>query len=264
MTPYRRGASVRCRPIYRSCTADIRGGTLASGLTAARRSHRNSEEGTLHTVVLQSASARSQGERAYLLIRDQIVTLRLAPGSVIEEVRLRQELGLGRTPIREALQRLAHENLVTFVPHRGTFVSDINLTDLHRLTEVRTELEGYAARLATERATARDRAQMEALMSELRTIDEADVHNFMRLDQHIHRLVYQATRNAFLQAMLEESFNLSLRIWFLGLDRGVRLKEAVEEHRQLLDAIVSRDPAKAESVMRQHVAGFEHAIRKVL
>ena len=237
---------------------------MASGLTAARRLHRGGEEGTLQTVVLQTASARSQGERAYLLIRDQIVTLRLAPGSVIEEARLRQELGLGRTPIREALQRLAHENLVTFVPHRGTFVSDINLTDLHRLTEVRTEMEGYAARLAAERATAPDRIKMEALMAELSTIDEADVHNLMRLDQRIHRLVYQATRNAFLQAMLEESFNLSLRIWFLGLDRGVRLKEAVEEHRQLLDAIVSRDAPRAESVMRQHVAGFEHAIRKVL
>jgi len=64
--------------------------------------------------------------------------------------------------------------------------------------------------------------------------------------------------------MLEESFNLSLRIWFLGLDRGVRLREAVGEHRQLLDAIVSRDAQKAESVMRQHVTGFERAIRKVL
>ena len=237
---------------------------MASGLTAARRLHRGGEEGTLQTVVLQSVSARSQGERAYLLIRDQIVTLGLAPGSVIEETRLRQELGLGRTPIREALQRLAHENLVTFVPHRGTFVSDINLTDLHRLTEVRTEMEGYAARLAAERATARDRVQMDALIAELSTIDESDLHNLMRLDQRIHRLVYQATRNAFLQAMLEESFNLSLRIWFLALDRGVRLKEAVEEHRQLLDAIVSRDAPRAESVMRQHVAGFEHAIRKVL
>ncbi len=218
----------------------------------------------MQTVVLQSATVRSQGERAYLLIRDQIVTLRLAPGSVIEEASLREELGLGRTPIREALQRLAHENLVTFVPHRGTFVSDINLTDLHRLTEVRTEIEGYAARLAADRATAGDREQMHALIAELRTIDEADVHPLIRLDQRIHRLIYQATRNAFLQAMLEETFNLSLRIWFLGLDRGVRLKQAVEEHRRLLDAIVSGDADSAESVMRQHVTGFEYAIRKVL
>jgi len=237
---------------------------LASELTTARRLRRSSEEGTLHTVVLQSASVRSQGERAYLLIRDQIVTLKLAPGSVIEEAKLRQELGLGRTPIREALQRLAHENLVSFVPHRGTFVSDINLTDLHRLTEVRTEMEGYAARLAADRATTSDRGQMQGLMAELDTIDGADVHTLMRLDQRIHRLVYHATRNPFLQAMLEEIFNLSLRIWFLGLDRGVRIKQAVEEHRQLLDAVVSRDGPRAESVMRQHVMGFEHAIRKVL
>ena len=238
---------------------------MAGGVSTARpiRSQTSSAP-ELRTVVLHSKSARSQGERAYLLIRDQIVTLKLAPGSVIEEAGLRQELGLGRTPIREALQRLAHENLVSFIPHRGTFVCDINLTDLHRLTEVRVEMEGYAARLAAERAGASDRAAMEALMAELETIDESDVRGLMRLDQQIHRQVYQATRNAFLQAMLEESFNLSLRIWFLGLDRGVRLKEAVEEHRQLLDAIVSRDPKKAESVMRQHVAGFEHAIRKVL
>ena len=239
---------------------------MASDVSAARRPRivRREHEAPLHTVVLQSASARSQGERAYLLIRDQIVTLKLAPGSVIEEASLRQELSLGRTPIREALQRLAHENLVTFVPHRGTFVCDINLTDLHRLTEVRVEMEAYAARLAAERAGAGDRSAMEALMAELETIDDSDVHELMRLDQRIHRQVYQATRNAFLQAMLEESFNLSLRIWFLGLDRGVRLKQAVEEHRRLLDAIVSRDADTAASVMRQHISGFEQAIRKVL
>ena len=238
---------------------------MAGGVSTARSiRNRVSPAPELRTVVLHSSSARSQGERAYLLIRDQIVTLKLAPGSVIEEARLRHELGLGRTPIREALQRLAHENLVTFVPHRGTFVCDINLTDLHRLTEIRVEMEGYAARLTAERAGAADRAAMVALMAELETIDAGDVRGLMRLDQQIHRLVYQATRNAFLQAMLEESFNLSLRIWFLGLDRGVRLKEAVEEHRRLLDAIVSHDAATAASVMRQHVAGFEHAIRKVL
>jgi len=236
---------------------------LASELTTARLLRRTADA-PLHTVVLESGSVRSQGQRAYLLIRDQIITLKLAPGSVIEEARLREEVGLGRTPIREALQRLAHENLVTFIPHRGTFVCDINLTDLHRLTEVRVELEGYAARLAAHRAGAADRTLMRALIAELEKIDESDVHGLMRLDQRIHRQVYQATRNAFLQSMLEESFNLSLRIWFLGLDRGIRLKEAIKEHRRLLDAIVSRDAEEAEAVMRQHVTGFEQAIRKVL
>jgi DNA-binding GntR family transcriptional regulator len=238
---------------------------LAGESVATRQlQHREDRGPELRTVVLQSASARSQGERAYLLIRDQIVTLKLAPGSVIEETRLRAELDLGRTPIREALQRLAHENLVSFIPHRGTFVTDINLTDLRRLTEIRVEMEGYAAALAAERASDADRAAMAALMSELDRTDGTDVHALMRLDQRIHRQVYQSTRNPFLQATLEETFNLSLRIWFLGLERGVRLKAAVEEHRRLLDAIVSRDPTLARSVMQEHVAGFDQAIRKVL
>ena len=214
--------------------------------------------------VAEAVEQRSQSELAYVRILERIVSLEMPPGSVVNEARLREELGIGRTPIREALQRLAHENLVTFIPHRGTFVCDINLTDLHRLTEVRVELEGYAARLAAHRAGAADRTLMRALIAELEKIDESDVHGLMRLDQRIHRQVYQATRNAFLQSMLEESFNLSLRIWFLGLDRGIRLKEAIKEHRRLLDAIVSRDAEEAEAVMRQHVTGFEQAIRKVL
>jgi len=221
-------------------------------------------EPPLRTVVLPRASVQSQGERAYLLIRDQIVTLRLKPGSVIEESRLRSELQLGRTPIREALQRLGHENLVSFVPHRGTFVTDINITDLGRITEVRVEMEGYAARLAAQRAGAGERAAMESLMAELDSIDAGDYHTLMQLDQRIHRLVYQAARNDFLRDALEQYFNLSLRVWFLVLDRGVRLKEAVKEHRDLLDAIVSHDAAAAEAIMRRHVTGFEDAIKAVL
>jgi DNA-binding GntR family transcriptional regulator len=237
---------------------------LASELTAARPLRQRPVDAPPDAIVIDSGAARSQGERAYLLIRDQIVSLQLAPGSVIEESRLRERLGLGRTPIREALQRLAHENLVNFVPHRGTFVSDINLTDLHRLTEVREELEGYAARLAAERATSRDKVSMEGMLAELDATGEEDVHELMRLDQRIHRLLYHCTRNTFLQAMLEESFNLSLRIWFLGLERGVRLKQAVGEHRRLLGAIVAHNGEEAEAIMRQHVVGFEQALRSVL
>lgn len=218
----------------------------------------------LRTVVLHSDSARSQGERAYLLIRDQIVTLKLPPGAVIEEARLREELGLGRTPIREALQRLAHEKLVTFVPHRGTFVCDINITDLGRLTEVRSELEGYAARLAAERATAQERALMQELLGHIPPEAEEHFDPLMQLDQRVHRLIYQAAHNSFLSGVLEEQFNLTLRLWFLVRDRGVRLKDAVREHRQALTAIIAREGKTAEAIMRRHVVGFEQEVRRVL
>ncbi|HYM49471.1 MAG TPA: GntR family transcriptional regulator [Candidatus Limnocylindrales bacterium] len=218
----------------------------------------------LRTVVLHGDSARSQSQRAYLLIRDQIVTLKLAPGSVIEEARLREDLHLGRTPIREALQRLAHENLVSFVPHRGTFVTDINIQDLGHLTEVRTELEGYAARLAAERASVAERGAMGALLTELRSTQSAGPLALMQLDQKIHRQIYRATRNGFLAGVLEQYFNLTLRLWFLVLDRGVHLREAVQEHREALEAIVGREAATAEAIMRRHVVGFEQEVRRVL
>src|SRR6202165_4696138 len=111
--------------------------------------------------------ARSQSEEAYLRIRDRLVCLEMAPGSVVQEARLREELEIGRTPIREALQRLALENLVRSVPHRGTFGADVNITDLSRITEVRVVLEGYAARLAAERAAATDREAIRDLLQAL-------------------------------------------------------------------------------------------------
>src|SRR5207237_10745024 len=98
--------------------------------------------------------------------RDRILTLDLPPGSLVHEARLREELAIGRTPLREALQRLAHEKLVRSVPHRGTFVTDVNITDLARITEVRVVLEAHAARLAAARCTAADRvATRETLAS---------------------------------------------------------------------------------------------------
>ena len=110
---------------------------------------------------------RSQSEEAYLQIRARIVSLDMPPGSVVNEGRLREELKIGRTPIREALQRLARENLVRSIPHHGTFVTDVNITDLARITEVRVVLEGHAARLAAERLSPGDRDALALLLEVL-------------------------------------------------------------------------------------------------
>lgn len=209
--------------------------------------------------------ARSLSEKAYYLLRDQIITLQLKPGALLEESVLMAELQLGRTPIREALKRLALENLVTVVPHRGTFVSEINITDLARISEVRLQLEGYAARLAARRATQEERRVMARLQEELEQLQEgAGPDELIRVDQHVHRHIYRATHNAFLEETLDRYFNLSLRLWFLVLDRVLRLKEAVEEHRELLGAIIAGDGERAEAVMRRHITGFEAEIRELL
>ena len=208
--------------------------------------------------------AFSQSEEAYLRIRDRIVCLEMPPGSVVKEARLREELDIGRTPIREALQRLAQENLVKSIPHRGTFVTDVNITDLARITEVRIVLEAHAARLAAARLSAPDRDSFTVLLEVLGDGPSLDQRELMRLDQQIHRQIYKAARNPFLEATLERYFNLSLRLWYLVLDREIGLREALIEHMELLRAILAGDPDRAEDSMRRHVINFEQEIRKAL
>jgi DNA-binding GntR family transcriptional regulator len=176
-----------------------------------------------------------------------------------------ERLELGRTPVREALRALARERLVEVYPRRGMFVSSVDVRDLAGLSEVRNALEPHAARLAAERATQADRAVIDALLEELERIHgEPDERRLIDLDQQIHRHVYECAHNPFLEATLNEYYVLTLRIWFLALDRVTRLEDAITEHRTLLEAIRDGDGAQAEEAMRVHVQGFEAAVRRVL
>jgi DNA-binding GntR family transcriptional regulator len=213
---------------------------------------------------LPSADAPSQADRAYLAIRDLIVSLELRPGAVINERQLMERVGVGRTPTREALQRLAQERLVEVYPRRGMFVTSVDIRDLASLSEVRVVLESDAARLAAERANDADRESIEELLRELGGRKPSDQRALMDLDRRIHRHVYACTHNGFLATTLEEYYALALRIWFLALDRPVELRSAVLEHRALLEAIRDGDAKTAEQAMRSHVLDFEQAIRRVL
>ena len=108
----------------------------------------------------RTGEAASFADRAYYAIRELIVTLELPPGAVVREPELTERLGIGRTPVREALRRLAQERLVEVFPRRGMFVTKVDVRDLARLCEVRVALEPEAARLAAERATQADLAEL--------------------------------------------------------------------------------------------------------
>jgi DNA-binding GntR family transcriptional regulator len=217
--------------------------------------------------VLQPATrveAPSLADRAYYAIRDMIVSLELRPGAVIDERALMARLGIGRTPTREALRRLAQERLVEVYPRRGMFVTSVEIRDLASLAEVRSVLESHVARLAAERATDEDRRGLESLLDELGSRGDLDARELMDLDERIHRHVYRAAHNAFLEATLEEYYVLALRIWYLALDRAQELERAVLSHRELLEAIHEGDANRAEETMRRHVLDFEEAMRRVL
>jgi DNA-binding GntR family transcriptional regulator len=207
-----------------------------------------------------SLRVSSLADKAYHAIRGLIVSLELAPGAVIDERALIERLGIGRTPVREALRRLAQERLVEVYPRRGMFVTGVDVRELARLSEVRVVLEPEAARLAAERATEADRAELTALIEEL----DAGGTELMGLDERIHRAVYRAAHNDLLEATLEQYYVLALRIWSIALDRAHELEEAVEAHRTLLEAINDGDGERAAETMRAHVQDFEQAMHRVL
>ena len=144
-------------------------------------------------------------------------------------------------------------------------VAGVDVRDLASISEARAELEGFAARLAAGRAMADERRTCQELVEELDSgRDETDARKLIYFDQRIHRHVYRCTHNEFLETTLEEYFVLTLRLWLVVIDRVERLDEAVQEHRELLEAIVDSDAQRAEDVMRRHIVGFEKAIRAVL
>ncbi|HZO62992.1 MAG TPA: GntR family transcriptional regulator [Gaiellaceae bacterium] len=206
----------------------------------------------------------SLADRAFYAIREMIVSLELPPGAVLHEARLMEQLAIGRTPIREAVRMLAQAKLVEVFPRRGVFVTSVDIGALASLAEVREVLEGYAARLAAERATEDDHRELDALIDECGRKSALDRRGLIDLDRRIHGCVYRCTHNRFLAATLEEYYVLALRIWYLALERVERLDEAVSEHREVLAAMRARDGERAEQAMRRHVQSFEQAIRGVL
>jgi DNA-binding GntR family transcriptional regulator len=213
------------------------------------------------STVADAAATRLVAERAYLELRDRIVTLSLAPGSALREDELMTEMGIGRTPLREAVKRLALENLLSVQPRRGTFVSEVDAAHIVNITEVRAELEGYAAELAAIRMDAVARAAAEELLKEVEGLtDPDDTDRLMRFDERIHRFTWDSCGNQYLCETLERYFTLSLRIWYLVLNRVPGLGHAVHDQAHLLEALLDRDGARARKVMREHVLAFQREI----
>lgn len=208
-----------------------------------------------------SADGGLIADRAYVAMRDLIVTLRLPPGTALREDALMRDLDLGRTPLREAVKRLALEGLVEVRPRSGTYVTEVEAHDIVHIAEVRAELEAQAARLAAKRMNDTLRAAAAGLDTELRAIEgTTGIGAYMALDERVHRFVWEAAANPYLLDALERLWALSLRIWHLVLERVAALPAAVEEQRALLDALVAGDARRAGARMREHVQAFEAEI----
>jgi DNA-binding GntR family transcriptional regulator len=172
-----------------------------------------------------------------------------------------RELGIGRTPLREAVKRLALEDLVAVLPRSGTYVTSIDAADIVHISEVRAELEAQAAELAARRLDTEMSERAQALLAQVRHLEgAADADALMHLDEAIHRLAWEGSRNPYLIATLERYYALSLRVWYVVLDRVPALSGAVVDHARLLEAILGGDGATARALMHEHVVAFEREI----
>ncbi|HTT54898.1 MAG TPA: GntR family transcriptional regulator [Streptosporangiaceae bacterium] len=210
--------------------------------------------------------ARSLADLAYQEIQDRLVRLDIRPGAPINEEDLCLRLGLGRTPVREALKRLEYERLVVAYPRRGTFATEINVTDLTHISEVREVIEPAAAARAARHATPADRATFQALAGELAAAlgPGGPPGELLTLDVRIHRAIYAATHNPYLEDTLIRYGNLATRIWCLFLDRLADMAAHVGEHRELLRVLAGGDAERAADIARRHVTEFDQAIRAVI
>jgi DNA-binding GntR family transcriptional regulator len=204
-------------------------------------------------------------QRAYEIIKQKIITTEMPPGGVIQEAALMAELGLGRTPIREALKLLEAEHLVTVSPRRGMFVTPINISDLAKLQEIRSVLDSLIVRLAAQRVTPADLTQMRAWVEQTQAAEQVeDMRSLMILDQRFHELLGGSTRNELLATENDRLYNLSARIWYYYLEQLCPGDLALDALVEVVNALEEGDVSRAEQAMSRHTSDFSDSIRRCM
>lgn len=188
-----------------------------------------------------------------------IVRLELAPGAVIREDDLQATLGLGRTPIREALQRLVRDQFVTVMPRRGMYVSGVDVGELPLLYETRARLEPYAMRLACARGTSAHWDDMAAVLETVHPDSTPD--DLLQVDRHCREIVWAAADNRFLTDTLDMLYAHSDRLWHLYLGDVADLHTMVDEHRAILTALKAGQADRAAELIEAHMRDFDAQIR---
>jgi DNA-binding GntR family transcriptional regulator len=208
----------------------------------------------------------SYADFAYRVLCDELIVLDIKPGEPLNDEVISRRLGVGRTPIREAMKRLEGDHLVTAYPRRGTFAAGVDITDLAEVSEIRQLLEPAASARAARMASPRTRQELRELAREverLLSVPQAQ-RDLMRLDMRVHRSIYRAAGSRHLEDVLVRCDNLATRIWSLVLEKLPPVSDHIAQHVGLLDFIADGDADAAARLTTKHVTDFENLIRGVL
>lgn len=205
------------------------------------------------------------GLRAYEEIKHRIFTVAYRPGAYLNEVSISQELEIGRTPVHQALHRLAKEGLVDVIPRKGIVVRPVSLDEVAHIIEARLINEAYCASLAARRVTRADLEVPKAILAKAQEeIDAGEgVEELMRLDQQFHSWIAKMCGNPVLADFLGNLQDRAARFWFLSLSEGHHSEQVQREHLDLLQAIASKDEASSASMARAHIESFRNTILRI-
>ena len=198
-------------------------------------------------------------------IRQAITTGIFKSGERLMEIQLAEEMGVSRTPVREAIRKLELEGFVVMIPRRGTYVADISIKDITEVYEIRTALDVLAAGLAAERISDEELEEMQRLLVEIgQHIEEGNIDKIVETDTAFHDVLYQASRNERLVNIIS---NLREQITTLrgrSMHYPGRLTNTLEEHRAIVDSMAQRDVEKAKKAVRDHMENAEHTLLKAI
>ncbi len=197
-------------------------------------------------------------------LRDAIITQVLKPGERLMEIQLADEMGVSRTPVREAIRKLELEGLVVMVPRKGAYVAGVSMKDIHEVYEVRAALEMLAVSLAAERITDEELDALERQVlreSEEEAKDnENTLDNIVYIDTTFHDIIYQAAHNQRLVQFLNILQEQLQRFRAASLSRPGRSKTALEEHKQIIEALAERNGDLASKLAKEHIDNAESAM----
>ncbi|HEY3423344.1 MAG TPA: GntR family transcriptional regulator [Negativicutes bacterium] len=194
-------------------------------------------------------------------LRAAIVEGVLKPGERLMEIQLAEELGVSRTPVREAIRKLELEGFVVMVPRRGTYVADLSIRDVNEVYEVRTALDILAAGLAAERITEEELEQMERILVQIgKYIEEGNMEAIVDADGQFHDILYQASRNDRLVGIINNLREQLTRFRSISMAYPGRLKNTLEEHSRLVEAIAMRDADLAKRLAAEHMENAEQTL----
>ena len=194
-------------------------------------------------------------------IREAIISGVLKPGERIMEIQLAEELGVSRTPVREALRKLELEGFVVMIPRRGTYVADLSIKDVNEVFEIRKALDSLAAGLAAERITDEELEELERLLVDIaKSIENHDWDKIVEIDSQFHAVLYRASRNNRLVGIISNLQEQFTRFRSVSMKHTGRIRNTLEEHRRIVEAIAQRNVELAQMLSVEHMENAEQAL----